>query len=222
MSSASCGFDRIEAAFEGAEPTLVALGNPYVRLLRRDRTVGLVVLPRRGPPAPPKLLSVSTISIGEAGAHQVDALTALMHESQAYQGEYASILEGYRLTPAYLERHPTFVATAGETIVGFYGLVTQPPELDLLFVADTAQGLGVGAALVAHMLDQAAARGMTAVRVVSHPPAVGFYKRVGARQIGVVPPRPPKITWPRPELVFDIPARPWTAGKGAADRPQGT
>ena len=37
-------FDRIEAAFDGAGPTLVALGNAYVRLLRRDRTVGLVVL----------------------------------------------------------------------------------------------------------------------------------------------------------------------------------
>ena len=37
-------FDRIEAAFEGAERTLVALGSAYVRLLRHDRTVGLVVL----------------------------------------------------------------------------------------------------------------------------------------------------------------------------------
>ncbi|MEU5265801.1 helix-turn-helix domain-containing protein [Amycolatopsis sp. NPDC021455] len=37
-------YDRIEAAFDGAEPTLVALGTAYVRLLRRDRTVGQVVL----------------------------------------------------------------------------------------------------------------------------------------------------------------------------------
>ncbi|ANN21818.1 TetR family transcriptional regulator [Amycolatopsis orientalis] len=37
-------FDRIEAAFEGAEPTLAALGAAYLRLLRSDPTVGLVVL----------------------------------------------------------------------------------------------------------------------------------------------------------------------------------
>jgi len=37
-------FDRIEAAFDGAEPSLAALGTAYVRLLRRDPTVGLVVL----------------------------------------------------------------------------------------------------------------------------------------------------------------------------------
>lgn len=37
-------FDKIEAAFERAHPTLVALGSAYVELLRRERTVGLVML----------------------------------------------------------------------------------------------------------------------------------------------------------------------------------
>jgi AcrR family transcriptional regulator len=37
-------FDRIEAAFEGADPTLVALGDAYLKLLRRERTIGLVML----------------------------------------------------------------------------------------------------------------------------------------------------------------------------------
>jgi len=37
-------FDRIEAAFDGAEPDLAALGVAYVRLLQHDPTVGLVVL----------------------------------------------------------------------------------------------------------------------------------------------------------------------------------
>ncbi|WP_206793773.1 TetR/AcrR family transcriptional regulator [Amycolatopsis sp. MtRt-6] len=37
-------YDRIEAAFAAAEPTLAALGVAYVRLLQSDPTVGLVVL----------------------------------------------------------------------------------------------------------------------------------------------------------------------------------
>jgi len=37
-------YDKIEAAFERAEPTLVALGDAYVRLLRSEHTIGLVVL----------------------------------------------------------------------------------------------------------------------------------------------------------------------------------
>jgi GNAT superfamily N-acetyltransferase len=154
---------------------------------------------------PLRLITVSTINIVTAGSRHIDALNDLMHGSQAYQGDYASILDGYQLTTSYLARHPTHVATTDDKIIGFYSLIPQPAELDLLFVTDTAQGLGVGATLVTHMINQAAARGITTVRVVSHPPAVGFYKRVGARQIGTVPPRPPKITWPRPELVFDIP-----------------
>jgi GNAT superfamily N-acetyltransferase len=147
---------------------------------------------------------MSAIEIVEATADRVDAMTDLMLASHAYQGEYASILDGYRVTADYVERHPTYVAVSGNDLVGFYGLIVERPELDLLFVADAAQGLGVGAKLVAHMLDQATSLGLAAVRVVSHPPAAGFYQRVGARQIGMIPPRPPKITWERPELVFDL------------------
>ncbi|GGU16705.1 TetR/AcrR family transcriptional regulator [Lentzea flava] len=37
-------YGKIETAFERAEPTLTALGDAYVKLLRRESTVGLVVL----------------------------------------------------------------------------------------------------------------------------------------------------------------------------------
>ncbi|QUQ64826.1 GNAT family N-acetyltransferase [Kutzneria sp. CA-103260] len=145
------------------------------------------------------------IEIVEATSRHVDALTDLVHASRAYQGGYASILVGYRMKPSYLDDHPTGIAMVDGEIAGFYSLIPRPAELDLLFVADSAQGLGIGAALVAHMLDRAAVLGATTVRVVSHPPAVGFYQRVGARQIGTVAPIPPKITWSRPELVIDVP-----------------
>jgi GNAT superfamily N-acetyltransferase len=136
---------------------------------------------------------------------QAGSLTALMHASAAYRGEYASILDGYTVTPAYVETNPTFAAMAGEELLGFYTLLEEPPELDILFVADTAQGLGLGGRLVTHMLHEARSRGMRTVRVVSHPPAERFYLRMGARRVGTIPPRPPKVTWARPEVVFDIP-----------------
>lgn len=37
-------YDKIEAAFERAEPTLSALGDGYRKLLRRENAIGLVVL----------------------------------------------------------------------------------------------------------------------------------------------------------------------------------
>ncbi|MFD9894774.1 GNAT family N-acetyltransferase [Amycolatopsis sp. NPDC059027] len=144
------------------------------------------------------------ITISRAVPEQTETLTTLMHASSAYRGDYASILDGYAVTAAYVRSHPVFVATSADRIVGFAALLTDNPELDLLFVADDTQGLGVGARLVAHVLEHAKTLGIATVRVVAHPPALAFYERRGARRVGTVPPKPPKITWERPELVFEL------------------
>lgn len=151
--------------------------------------------------------------IRRASGQDAPALNALMHASSAYRGGYASILEGYEVTPEYVGRHQVFVAvpafgpSAGPSAepvsgpLGFYSLTDA--ELDLLFVADAAQGTGLGAALIAHLLETARANGIPSIRVVSHPPAARFYERMGAHRTGTIPPRPPKIPWERPELTFD-------------------
>ncbi len=146
---------------------------------------------------------MAAIEIHRAAPSQAGTLTALMHASSAYQGEYASILDGYAISPGYVEANPTFLATGGAGILGFYALVDA--ELDLLFVADEAQGLGIGARLITHMLAEAHERGLESVRVVSHPPALAFYVRMGARRTGTIPANPPKVRWDRPELRFDVP-----------------
>jgi GNAT superfamily N-acetyltransferase len=145
------------------------------------------------------------IEISRANPAQAGDLTALMHASSAYQGEYSSILDGYTVTPEYIERNPTFTAMTSDELLGFYALLTEPPELDILFVSDDAQGLGIGARLITHMLAEAREREIKSVRVVSHPPAAPFYIRMGARRTGTVPPNPPKVRWERPELRFDVP-----------------
>ena len=150
---------------------------------------------------------MSQIEITRATTDQASTLTKLMHESSAYQGDYASILDGYEVTPHYIETNSTFVAKSGDDILGFYALLIDPPELDLLFVADLAQGLGIGARLITHLLAEARTRGIETIRVVAHPPASPFYVRMGALRIGSIPPSPPKITWERPELRFDVPTR---------------
>ncbi|WP_086839792.1 GNAT family N-acetyltransferase [Amycolatopsis kentuckyensis] len=146
---------------------------------------------------------MAEIEIRRATPDQAPALTALMHASSAYQGEYASILDGYAITPGYVEANPTFTAIGDGEILGFYALLEA--ELDMLFVADSAQGRGIGSRLIAHMLAEARGRGLGSVRVVSHPPALAFYVRMGARRTGTIPARPPKVGWDRPELRFDVP-----------------
>ncbi|OIJ94744.1 GNAT family N-acetyltransferase [Streptomyces sp. MUSC 14] len=132
-----------------------------------------------------------------------------MRGSGAYEGKYASAVAGYRVGPDYIEAHRTFVAAAddehGGRVLGFYSLVVVPPELDLLFVADEAQGRGIGRMLVAHMQSEARSAGLDRVKVVSHLPAEDFYHRVGAVRIGTALANPPAVLWDRPEFEFRIP-----------------
>ena len=129
-------------------------------------------------------------------------LTALMHGASAYRGHYATILQGYEVRQAQLDEDVLYVAEVRGEILGFYSLTLgDEPELDLLFVADRAQGMGLGATLFHHMAEQARQHGIATVKIISHPPSLGFYERMGARRIGTKPPTA-KAGWERPILVL--------------------
>ncbi|WP_328498575.1 GNAT family N-acetyltransferase [Streptomyces sp. NBC_00414] len=151
------------------------------------------------------------VSVRRAVARDAKRLTRLVRGSRAYEGQYAAMVAGYRVGPDYIETHRVFVAVAAmngheSQVLGFYSLVLAPPELDLMFVSDQAQGRGVGRLLVAHMKSEARAAGLDRVRVVSHPPAEGFYRSVGAVHVGTASATPPAVVWDRPELEFHISA----------------
>jgi GNAT superfamily N-acetyltransferase len=128
------------------------------------------------------------------------ALTDLMHHSFAYKGEYSRILEGYRVTADQIERDLVWAAEVGGELVGFYSLIIGgEPELDLMFVADSMHRTGLGRLLFEHMRAQAAVRAIAEIRIVSHPPALEFYERMGAIRVGTSPPEG-KASWARPVL----------------------
>ncbi|MFI6284736.1 GNAT family N-acetyltransferase [Streptomyces sp. NPDC051018] len=145
------------------------------------------------------------VRIVRATARDARRLTAMVRGSRAYEGRYASVVSGCTVGPDYIEAHPVHMAVAADgALLGFYALLLTPPELDLMFVADPAQGRGLGRRLIAHMLGEARRGGLTSVRVVSHPPAEGFYRSVGARRTGTVLADPPVVAWDRPELSFAV------------------
>lgn len=129
----------------------------------------------------------------------------MMHASSAYQGQYASILAGYEITPAQIDRDEMFVAQSAQgEYLGFYSLTLYPePELDLLFVADPCRGSGMGSTLFAHFKERARMLQIGTVIIVSHPPARAFYEKMGAVEIGVRPPTG-RVYWPRPVFRIDI------------------
>jgi GNAT superfamily N-acetyltransferase len=146
------------------------------------------------------------MTISRAADGDSTRLTTLCQSSAAYRGIYADAIATVQVTPAYIAENLVFVATSDSgQLLGFYSLIREPPELDMMFVADSAQRSGTGRALVTHMIEQAQQTGLRTVRVVSHPPAEGFYLRMGARRTGTVAAQPPTTTWDRPELHFGIP-----------------
>ncbi|MEU0134618.1 GNAT family N-acetyltransferase [Streptomyces sp. NPDC006296] len=145
------------------------------------------------------------VRIRRAVARDARRLTRLVTRSGAYRGPYAPLVEGYKVGPDYIEAHEVHAAVDDDgRVLGFYALVTSPPELDLMFVADEAQGRGIGRLLIAHLRERARHAGLTGVRVVAHPPAEGFYRGVGARRTGTVAARPPAVMWDRPELLLTV------------------
>ncbi|MGW0670081.1 GNAT family N-acetyltransferase [Streptomyces sp. NPDC002746] len=146
------------------------------------------------------------VRIRRAVARDARRLTRLVQASRAYEGPYAPMVAGYRVGPDYVETHRVFVAVEEATgrLLGFYSLILDPPELDLMFVADDVQRGGIGRLLAGHLLHEARQAGLTGVRIVSHPPAEGFYLSVGALRTGTERAAPPAVMWDRPELLLPV------------------
>lgn len=148
---------------------------------------------------------MASVIVRPACAADADALTALMMASSAYSGQYSALLDGYRVTKEQIARDHFGVAEAEGDLLGFYSLTFgDAPELDLLFVADRAQGRGIGRVLLRDLITTARSRGIGSVTIVSHPPSVGFYRRAGAVEIGIKPPSG-RASWERPILSLPIP-----------------
>jgi GNAT superfamily N-acetyltransferase len=154
-------------------------------------------------------MSSTSASIRRAGSADCAALTRVMHASSAYRGTFAAILDGYAVTPSQVETDLVYLAEAQGDVLGFYSLVVDDDgaaELDLMFVADAAQGQGLGARLFADMRELARELGITRVTIVAHPPAEAFYRRQGAARVGTRA-ASGRVTWARPVLMLEIAPR---------------
>lgn len=142
--------------------------------------------------------------IRRAIAADAAALNAIVHGSESHKGDYSPMLEGYEITATQIARDEIHLAEEAGEVLGFYSLMLgDTPELDLLFVADAAQGRGLGRLLMNHMRTLTASLGVTTVKIVSHPPAADFYRGLGAIDAGYAYPMG-RVTWVRPILMWPI------------------
>jgi predicted N-acetyltransferase YhbS len=131
-------------------------------------------------------------------------------EAKAHWGYPAEELARWsadlRVTPATIELWPTFVAEAGDAVIGWAQLDPRPMPwaLDALWVAPDQMGRGVGRSLLTHALEIAAAAGQRVLTIDADPHAEGFYLRFGARRRATV--AAPIASDPhrcRPQLVLE-------------------
>ncbi len=149
-----------------------------------------------------------------ASEDDAPALSALALRAKSHWGYPPDWIDLWReeltITPAYLARHTTFVATEEDTPIGMCVLERRDGECSVenVWIAPDRHGQGVGRALVMRALREAGHAGMTSVRVVSDPFAEGFYTRLGAERCGEVrAPMPGAPDRTLPVLVFGVAGR---------------
>lgn len=133
------------------------------------------------------------LRIRRARREEAEALTALAIRSKSHWGYAGEFLARARpemtLSADEVADHETWaLEDAVGRVIGFYRIVpTQPPVLEDLWVEPAAIGAGRGRLLWEHAVATGRALGAAALELDADPNAVGFYERMGARQVGETP-----------------------------------
>lgn len=128
-----------------------------------------------------------------ARGDETDLLSDIALRSKGYWGYDEDFLDACRaeLTfgPEDLTARRIVVADSPAGVLGFYSIDGQPPrgELGNLWVIPESIGTGLGRKLWQHAVATAGKTGYTSLRIDADPNAVGFYRAMGAEQIGETP-----------------------------------
>jgi GNAT superfamily N-acetyltransferase len=132
------------------------------------------------------------VVVRDAGPGECADLSALAFESKASWGYDEAFMVACRdeLTVRERDLDAMRVRVACDDagcILGFHGVILDPPELWWMFVASGAHRSGVGTLLLEDACAVARAAGARTLRIESDPYAEAFYLRAGAKRIGETP-----------------------------------
>lgn len=135
---------------------------------------------------------METIVFRDARENETDVLGEIALRSKGHWGYSEDFLGACRaeltFRPEDLAARRFVVADLPAGVVGFYSIDGQPPsgELGNLWVVPERIGTGLGRRLWQHAVATASTAGYTSLRIEADPNAVGFYRAMGAEQIGEV------------------------------------
>jgi N-acetylglutamate synthase-like GNAT family acetyltransferase len=132
------------------------------------------------------------MTIRSASAADAQALTTIALEAKRYWGYPEHWIKHWEseltISSEYIRDNHVYVHEDDGEIRGFYALCVDgnKAELDHMWVTPAAIGSGIGKELFLDAMERAAKLNVNAVEISSDPNAAGFYKRMGATQIGEV------------------------------------
>jgi GNAT superfamily N-acetyltransferase len=121
-----------------------------------------------------------------AEAPLLNELTGRSVLSWGYEPEFLDWEpEAITVTSELIMSWPVFVLEDAGRIVGYYGLLGEPPEmaLDKLFVEPDRIGTGCGKRLWQHAVTTARGMGASVLTLASDPNAAPFYQAMGAEWV---------------------------------------
>lgn len=130
------------------------------------------------------------MKIRKALTDEAATLTRIAQDAKQHWGYPEHWLKHWQddltISPDFVARNDVFVADREGELLGFYALVVQEEkaELDHMWVAPAHIGTGVGKELFIHAMQTAAGQNISEVEILSDPNAAGFYRKMGAHQIG--------------------------------------
>lgn len=131
------------------------------------------------------------MQIVRAKPQEADALTEIAHAAKRHWGYPERWIQSWRdiltMRPEFIAANATYSAMEDGRAVGFYLLTTESDglHLDHLWIAPHAMGRDIGRALFEHAVEQAKGLGFQAIKIEADPNAEGFYRRMGARHVGI-------------------------------------
>ena len=119
-----------------------------------------------------------------------NVLTQIALEAKRYWGYPEDWIKHWEadltISPEFIGENHVYVAEADGEIRGFYALCVsgEKAELEHMWVTPGSIGTGIGKELFLDAMERAAALAVRDVQITSDPNAAGFYKRMGATQVG--------------------------------------
>jgi N-acetylglutamate synthase-like GNAT family acetyltransferase len=130
--------------------------------------------------------------IRRALPEEASTLTTVALEAKRYWGYPEHWITHWEsdltISSDFVRDHHVYVAEVDGEIRGFYALCINgdKAELEHMWVTPACIGTGIGKELFLDAMEKAAALAVRDVEISADPNAAGFYKRMGAMQIGEV------------------------------------